>query len=90
MAGLFGVVKLRFLTGRAVTREARSVRWLRPSPGWVRLNTDGSSLGNPGKAGGGGLIRDENGSWIKGLFSVAYLRSSSITATGKPTSVLML
>ncbi|KAL0005366.1 hypothetical protein SO802_012927 [Lithocarpus litseifolius] len=54
-------------TGRAVTREARSVRWLRPSPGWVRLNTDGSSLGNPGKAGGGGLIRDENGSWIKGF-----------------------
>ncbi|KAK9999219.1 hypothetical protein SO802_018822 [Lithocarpus litseifolius] len=63
----YGEAGRQGIPGRAVTREARSVRWLRPSPGWVRLNTDGSSLGNPGKAGGGGLIRDENGSWIKGF-----------------------
>lgn len=33
----------------------------------MKLKTDGSSLGNPGVAGGGGLIRDENGNWVVGL-----------------------
>ncbi|KAL0005536.1 hypothetical protein SO802_013097 [Lithocarpus litseifolius] len=28
---------------------------------------DGSSLGNPGRAGGGGLIQDEEGNWIVGF-----------------------
>ncbi|XP_042519136.1 uncharacterized protein LOC122092899 [Macadamia integrifolia] len=27
--------------------------------GWVKLNSDGCSLGNPGKAGGGGILRNE-------------------------------
>ena len=34
------------------------VKWDRPRIGWMKLNTDGSSLGNPGSAGGGGVIRD--------------------------------
>lgn len=33
---------------------------------WHKLNLDGSSLGNLGRAGGGGLIRDNRGHWIKG------------------------
>ena len=33
----------------------------------MKLNTDSSSLGNPGLAGAGGLIRDENGSWVVGF-----------------------
>ena len=33
----------------------------------MKLNTDGSSLGNPGIAGGGGLIRDDYGRWIVGF-----------------------
>ena len=53
--------------GKAVTREVRRVRWMRPSNGLVNLNTDGSFLGNPGRAGGGGLICDANGGWIKGF-----------------------
>lgn len=32
----------------------------------MKLNSDGPSLGNPGQAGGGGLIRDSNGVWIRG------------------------
>lgn len=40
---------------------------MRPSNGWVKLNTDGSSLGNLGRASGSGLIRDANGGWIKGF-----------------------
>ena len=32
-----------------------------------KLNTDGASLGNPGKARGGGIIRDSEGRWVKGF-----------------------
>lgn len=31
-----------------------------------KVNTDGSSLGNSGRARGGGLIRDDKGEWVKG------------------------
>ncbi|KAL0286327.1 UNVERIFIED_CONTAM: putative ribonuclease H protein [Sesamum angustifolium] len=37
------------------------VRWRAPSPSWFKLNTDGSSLGNPGLAGAAGIIRDSAG-----------------------------
>ena len=42
-------------------REEMYVRWRYPSIGWVRLNTDGASKGNPGKAGAGGIIRGHRG-----------------------------
>lgn len=45
----------------------REIRWERPPRGWVKLNTDGSSLGNPGTAGGGGLVRDDSGHWLTGF-----------------------
>ena len=35
------------------------VAWSAPPPGWVILNTDGASKGNPGPAGRGGVIRGE-------------------------------
>ena len=35
--------------------------------GWLTLNTDGSATSNTGLAGGGGLIRDENGDWVTGF-----------------------
>ena len=37
------------------------IRWEKPQPGWIQLNTDGSALGNPGRAGGGGILRDDQG-----------------------------
>lgn len=40
------------------------VEWTKPSIGWVKLNTDGASLGNPGIAGAGGLLRDHKGQLI--------------------------
>lgn len=43
------------------------VRWEKPQQGWFRLNTDDSALGNPGKAGGGGIIRDDQGNWVAGF-----------------------
>lgn len=45
-------------------KVARRVRWEKPNNGWVRLNSDGYSLGNPGPASSGGLIRNDTGEWI--------------------------
>ena len=53
----------------------KQIQWKRPSHGWVKLNTYGSSLGNPGPAGGGGVIRDEEGAWI-----VGFARNIGITS----------
>ena len=36
-------------------------KWEPPPPGWIKLNFDGASRGNPGKAGIGCIIRDEYG-----------------------------
>lgn len=46
----------------------------KPPQGWFKLNTDGASLGNQGKAGGGGLIHDCQGNWVKG-----YMRNIGVT-----------
>nr|POE86012.1 putative ribonuclease h protein [Quercus suber] len=52
------------------------VWWNKPPEGWFKLNTDGASYGNPGKAGGGGIIRNSHGHWIKG-----YSRSLGYTTS---------
>ena len=44
-----------------IVKIVRPIRWSKPEAGWLKLNTDGSSLGNPGLAGGGGLIRNDEG-----------------------------
>ena len=60
-------------------RTIVQVKWFKPPAGWFKLNSDGASCGNPGKAGGGVLIRDCNGLWIKGFArSIGY--ATSITA----------
>ena len=55
------------------------IKWSKPPHGWCKLNTDGASFGNPGKAGGGGLIRDSEGRWLKG-FSRAIGHTTSVVA----------
>ena len=53
-----------------------SIRWNLPPVGWHKLNTDGASIGNPGKAGGGGVIRNFHGDWVKGYSrSIGYTTS---------------
>ena len=42
------------------------VSWKKLDSGWVKLNTDGSSLGNLGASGFVGLICDQNGTGIYG------------------------
>lgn len=40
------------------------VVWSKPSNNIYKLNTDGNVLGNPGKIGGGGILRDSQGRMI--------------------------
>ncbi|KAL0282698.1 UNVERIFIED_CONTAM: putative ribonuclease H protein [Sesamum radiatum] len=50
-----------FIFRQQAPRAPSIVRWRAPSPSWFKLNTDGSSLGNPGLAGAAGIIRDSAG-----------------------------
>lgn len=49
-------------TKRAV-REEMMVKWIPPSHGWTKLNTDRASHGNPDLATMGGVLRDGEGNW---------------------------
>ncbi|KAK4729613.1 hypothetical protein R3W88_022601 [Solanum pinnatisectum] len=44
--------------------KIHKVHWQRPPEQWVKLNTDGSALSNPGRIGAGGIIRDHRGEMI--------------------------
>lgn len=41
-----------------------TVTWTKPPTDTHKLNTDGSALTNPGKIGGGGILRDAQGNLI--------------------------
>ena len=62
----------------AQSRQRISVNWSKPPLNWCKVNLDSLSLGNPGQAGGGGLIRNDKEEWIRG-----YVR-----AIGSITSVV--
>ena len=55
------------------------VGWVKPPMGWVKLNTDGSAIGSTGCAGGGGVIRNHEGQWLRG-FARPLGSSNSCTA----------
>ncbi|KAL0283604.1 UNVERIFIED_CONTAM: putative ribonuclease H protein [Sesamum angustifolium] len=58
---LHQAVVIGFIFRQKAPRAPSIVRWRAPSPSWFKLNTDGSSLGNPGLAGAAGIIRDSAG-----------------------------
>jgi ribonuclease HI len=49
------------------TRQQMNIAWLLPSTGWIALNTDGAAKAMEKKAGCGGVLRDDKGSWIDGF-----------------------
>ena len=64
---------IRALGIQAIPRRApviKSVNWTPPPPGWIKVNTDGSSLGAPGPSGCGGIFRTYRG-FVKGCSSIA-------------------
>lgn len=42
------------------------IRWEKPASSWLKLNTDRSFEDLLGNAGGGGLIKDDQGKWVAG------------------------
>ena len=56
----------------------RIIKWIVPSEPFIKLNTDGSSLGNPGLAGARGILRDFSGNWVSGFSLRLGLASNNI------------
>lgn len=56
--------------------SAIPMRWHKPAEGWFKLNSDGSSIGNPESVGAGGLIHDHSGNWVKG-----YMRNIGVATS---------
>ncbi|KAK0606220.1 hypothetical protein LWI29_035317 [Acer saccharum] len=48
-------------------KKIQVLRWLKPGLGRLKLNLDGSSLGNPGPSSEGGVLRDSAGNFIFGF-----------------------
>lgn len=49
------------------SHKQREVSWHPPIGNSIKVNVDGSSFGNPGRAGFGGCIRNSCGEWISGF-----------------------
>ncbi|OMP01064.1 reverse transcriptase [Corchorus capsularis] len=52
------------------------VCWNPPPQGWFKLNSDGSSVGNPGSSGAGGIIRKDTGEWFVGYVRKIHCATS--------------
>ena len=62
---------------KAISNQVvKRIKWERLEARWFRLNSDGSSTGNPGPAGSGGLIRNGEGDWVCG-----YARKIGVTTS---------
>lgn len=64
---LAGVMRACFNGNIGTTTTERMVKWHSLRDRGVILNVDGSCFGNPGRAGFGGLLRDDDGTWIAGF-----------------------
>jgi len=54
------------------------VRW-NPPEGYIKVNVDGSSFGNPSNAGFEGLLKKDRGIWIHGFYG-SCARASNLLA----------
>lgn len=50
-----------------VVRVDRMIKWVALGTGWLKLNTDGVSHGNPGLATAGEVLRNSEGEWCGGF-----------------------
>ncbi|XP_042944671.1 uncharacterized protein LOC122278558 [Carya illinoinensis] len=58
-------------------RTCKVVQWHKSPLGWFKLNTNGSSLGNPGSCGTGGVIRHATGQLVKAFASPSGMGSNN-------------
>ncbi|KAH9291439.1 hypothetical protein KI387_043370, partial [Taxus chinensis] len=47
-----------------IKSPGKNVYWIRPMGNTIKINFDGASKGNPGQAGGGGILRNSEGDWL--------------------------
>ena len=47
--------------------SAIDVGWNPPTKGWIKLNIDGASKGNPSPVGCGGIFCDKEKQWLRGF-----------------------
>ncbi|KAJ9540642.1 hypothetical protein OSB04_027148 [Centaurea solstitialis] len=64
---------------KTMPRVVKSI-WTFPLRNHLKLNTDGSSKGNPGPSSYGGLIRDCNGRWLRGYMGNISANGGTYTA----------
>lgn len=62
-----GSLEVCFPSQMSLSRQERWIKWHEEGDLALILNVDGSNLGNPGRAGFGGIIRNWDGSWITGF-----------------------
>ena len=53
--------------GDKLAKSDTLIGWQHPPRDFVKLNTDGSVLGNSGLASSGGVLRDSNENWVRGF-----------------------
>ncbi|XP_042483247.1 uncharacterized protein LOC122063611 [Macadamia integrifolia] len=58
--------------------EPLEIFWCKPPSGWTKLNVDGSSMGNPGRAGIGGVIRNDLGAMIGSFKNFIGIQSNYV------------
>ncbi|QHO40075.1 Reverse transcriptase [Arachis hypogaea] len=62
------ITKFLLSSSKVSRRGAKSeLNWWPPSPGWVKLNVDGSVVETNAMSGCGGLLRSETGQWLLGF-----------------------
>lgn len=62
------IIELSTVKFGPISRTTKLISWNFPGAGKLKLNTDGSSRGNPGPAGYGGVFREERGFWVLGFY----------------------
>lgn len=60
-------------------QSIREVKSIPPAENYIKLNVDGSSYGNPGRSGFGGIIRNSLGEWVSGFSGFCGI-STNLTA----------
>lgn len=63
----------------------RLIAWKPLDMGFIKLNVDGGSWGNPGRSGGGGILQDYRGKVIRVLLTFMVMRRVLL-----PSAVLFL